>query len=101
MAPRSELHLLLKAVAGVDNVYFQPPPTTRMEYPCIVYKRDDIDATFANNLPYNKAVRYQVTIIDPDPDSDIPRRISELPKCSYDRFYTANNLNHDIYNLFF
>lgn len=101
MAPRLDLHQLLIELLGSNNVYFQPPPTLHMSYPCIIYRRDDVNSNHADNKPYKQDKRYQVTVIDTDPDSDIPDRVGALPKCSYDRFYTADNLNHDVYQLFF
>jgi hypothetical protein len=101
MVPRSELQELLVSILGSDNVYFQPPSNITMNYPCIVYRRDYLSAHFADNIPYNNKKRYQITIIDSDPDSNIADKIAELPLCSFDRFFTADNLNHDIYNLFF
>jgi hypothetical protein len=101
MAQRLELQTLLVTLLGSNNVYFQPPPTVKMQYPCIVYHRDNSDTIFADNNPYKIDKRYQVTVIDANPDSDIPDKVAALPLCSYDRFYTADNLNHDVYNLFF
>lgn len=101
MAPRSELHTKLKSILGSDNVYFQPPPTLLMKYPCIRYNRDRISAEFADNNPYFHETRYQVTAISRDPDSDISMKLAKLPKCTHDRFYTADGLNHDVFNLFF
>lgn len=96
---RSELHALLKSL--VPNVYFQPPPTIQMTYPCIIYNRDDRDTAFADNQPYKHKKRYQVTVVDSNPDSDLPEKVAALSLCSYERFFTADNLNHDVYNLFF
>lgn len=101
MGQRLELQSLLTEILETDQVYFQPPPTVSMEYPCIVYARDYELARFADDLPYSRRKRYQVTVIDRDPDSLIPDRIAELPLCTYDRFYTAENLNHDVFKLFF
>jgi len=101
MAQRLELQALLVDLLGSDNVYFQPPPSKQMSYPCIVYNRDTVRTEFADDKTYSIETRYQVTVIDRDPDSDIPRKVSELPKCSYDRFFTADNLNHDVFRLFF
>lgn len=101
MAPRLELQAILTEILGSGNVYFQPPPTVKMQYPCIVYKRDDAITGFADNKPYSYKKRYQVIVIDKNPDSDIPDKVSKLPLCVFDRFYTADNLNHDVYNLFF
>lgn len=99
MGTRSELQTLLLTL--VPNVYFQPPANFKMAYPCIVFKRDDIRVHYANNAPYKHKKRYQVTVIDEDPDSDIPDKVGELPLCSFDRFFTADQLNHDVYNLYF
>lgn len=101
MAPRLKLQELLEDLVGSRNVYFQPPPSLQMEYPCIVYQRDYIDMKHADNIPYQNKKRYQVTVIDRNPDSDIPDRVAALPLCSFDRFFSVDNLNHDIYNLFF
>lgn len=101
MAPRLSLQALLTALLGSSNVYFQPPPSLAMNYPCIVYKRDDVNTEFADNKPYKHKKRYQVTVIDRDPDSVIPDKVAALPMCVFDRFFTADNLNHDVYNLYF
>jgi len=45
--------------------------------------------------------RYKVTVIDPDPDSLIPDKVASLPSAVFNRFFAANNLNHDVYNLYF
>lgn len=94
-----KLHPLLLAIT--EHVYFQPPPTKQMEYPCIVYHRDNENAEHADNFPYTRKKRYQVTVIDPDPDSELPDKVGELPLCVFDRFFTADQLNHDVYKLFF
>lgn len=90
-----------KRADGRQNVYFQPPSTLKMVYPCIRYKRDSLSAIHANNLPYRHQTRYQVTVIDSDPDSTIPSAIANLPLCSFDRHYTADNLNHDVFNIYY
>jgi hypothetical protein len=102
MAPgRLDLQEILEEILGGPDVYFQPPTNVMMQYPCIVYKRDQANTLFAGNKPYRYTKRYQVTVIDRDPDSAIPDKIASLPSCTHDRFYTADNLNHDVFNLFF
>jgi len=101
MAQRTELQTLLEQLLGSDNVYFQPPTNVVLKYPCIVYKRDLAQTDFADNSPYRYNKRYQVTVIDPNPDSEIPDKVAALPLCLFIRFYTADNLNHDVFNLFF
>ena len=101
MAPRLELQTILKDLLGSNNVYFQPPPSIKMVYPAIVYNRDQINIDHAGNKPYRHEKRYQITVIDANPDSEIPMKVAGLPKCSFDRFFTADNLNHNVFNLYF
>lgn len=101
MPLRTDLQTLLEGTLGTDSVYFQPPTTVKMVYPCIVYARSNADTRFANNLPYLYIQRYQLTLIAKDPDSDVVGKIAMLPMCIFDRHYTADNLNHDVFNIFF
>jgi hypothetical protein len=101
MDRRLELQTLLSGIPGVTKAYFQEPPADMMEYPCIVYGLDDRDTSFADNNPYRSAKRYQVTIIDKNPDSPIPDVVAALPLSSFSRRFVANKLNHEVFNLYF
>jgi len=98
---RLDLQALLVDLLGSDNVYFQPPPSVVMAYPCIVYKRYSAKTIFSDNQPYRNVKRYVVTVIDSDPDSDIPDKVAQLPLCSFYRNYTADDLNHDVFYLYY
>jgi len=98
---RVDLQNLLEAALGTANVYFQPPENNEIQYPCIVYHREFTETEFADDRPYHHNLRYQVTVIDRNPDSDIPRKIRDLPKCRHVRFFTAHDLNHDVFTLVF
>ena len=99
MAPRLQLQSLLESMTA--HVYFQPPENTKIQYPCIIYHRDFADTEHADNGPYRHTFRYMLTIIDQNPDSDLPRKVAMLPMCLYNRFFIADNLNHDVYTLYF
>lgn len=101
MESRLELHEILCEVLGSRNVYFQPPEGQKMKYPAIVYSRYDIVNDHANNNPYIRSLAYQVIVIDKDPDSEIVDRVSLLPKCSFDRHYASENLNHDVFIIYY
>lgn len=101
MGTRLLLHEVLCNILGSRHVYFQPPASVRMKYPAIVYSRSNIENTFANNNVYSQHDAYEVTVIDDNPDSEIPRKVSRLPMCSFDRHFTADNLNHDTFTLYF
>lgn len=99
MAPRVELQSVLEGLT--ENVYFQPPSNLTLQYPCIVYKRTDEHSEFADNERHRHIWRYEVTVIDRNPDSSLVEEMLELPLCSFDRHFTTENLNHDVFNLFF
>lgn len=103
MGKRVDLQNLFELTLGSENVYFQPPPTISMNYPCIVYSRDSdpYGTTFADDIPYSNIHRYKVTVIDPDPDSDIPDKIGAFPMCIPENTFTVDNLNHYVYNLYY
>lgn len=99
MGKRLDLQSILESITR--NVYFQPPTNIQMSYPCIVYRRSNAKTSFAGNKPYTNDKRYQIMVIDKDPDSLILDKIALLPTCVFERHYTAENLNHDIYNLYY
>jgi len=101
MGSRLGLQTFLEELLGSKNVYFQPRPNNEMEYPAIVYERYKITNDFANDLVYNQNRSYSVTVIDEDPDSEIVDKVTELIKCSFDRHFTINNLNHDVFTLYY
>lgn len=99
---RLSLHKELKEVVGSDSVYFQPPSTIQMKYPCIVYNRDFMDEVYANNRTYANRYRYSVTVIDKSPDSEILDKLKErFTLISFDRHYISDNLNHDVFTLYY
>jgi hypothetical protein len=101
MAPRLEFQNVLEKVLGSKHVYFQPPPNIQMVYPCIVYQREADRVNHAANAKYMRMKRYSVTVIDPNPDSIIPDKVAALPLSTYNRFYVADNLNHDVFSIYF
>jgi hypothetical protein len=99
MASRLLLQSLLEEIT--EHVYFQPPTSIQMQYPCIRYARDNSDMEYAGNRLYKHTKRYQVTVIDRNPDSELPDEVVKLPLCSMDRYFAADNLNHYVFTLFF
>lgn len=101
MSKRYELQAILEDILGSDHVYFQPPANLEMEYDCIVYERDTIEVDHADNSPYRLHDRYQVTAIYKNPDSGLVHKLAMLPMCSHDRHFIADNLNHDVFKLYY
>lgn len=89
---------------GFDNddyVHFQPPPTVQLSYPAIIYHKSKPHTLHADNILYRNKDCYTVMVIDPDPDSELPGKVARLPYASFDRSYTADQLNHDVYSVYF
>ena len=98
---RLKLHAELIEILGSRNVYFQPPENTKIKYPAIVYSREDLDDTHANNEVYTRKIRYQIKLIDSNPINDTIEKLSHMKYCSFDRHFNSDNLNHDIFTIFY
>lgn len=96
-----ELQTELEELLGTRNVYFQPPESIKLKYPAIVYSLADIRNIHASNVVHKKDTAYTLTYIDEDPDSENVEKISNLRYCSFDRFFTSDNLNHYTFTLYY
>ena len=109
MGRRIQLQEMLESINGLaidpltrrPAVYFQPPESVKMCYPAIVYELDRIENLYADDGVYLSQRSYSVTVIDPDPDSPIVDMVAILPTCRFNRHYERDNLNHDVFTIFF
>jgi hypothetical protein len=101
MDRRLELHQKLVNILGSNNVYFQPPATIKLQYPCIIYHRSRIKKRHADNIMYNHTISYSLLLIGRSPESNLVEKILELPYCSYDRWFASDDLNHDAFTIYY
>ena len=102
MASRPILHEELCEVLGSKNVYFQPPASVKMQYDAIRYSLGGKDLKHANNKIYKLMNKYEGVIITRDPDTTIPDKLlAHFEMCSFGRPYTADNLNHYPFTLYY
>lgn len=101
MGTRLDFQEILEMLLGSSNVYFQPNNNIEMVYPAIVYRRAYGQSDHADNVTYKFTKRYQVIYIDRDPDNTVIDKLIQLPMSVYDRSYVADNLNHDVLNIYF
>lgn len=101
MAGRLELHEELCKLLGNRNVYFNPPESVKMQYDAIRYSRAGIENVHADDSVYKQDCRYEVIAIYRNPDSDLPMKLSRLPRCSHDRQYVSDNLIHDVFTIYY
>ena len=101
MGTRIELQMLLENLLGSKNVYYQPPENLKINYPAIIYSKNSINKTNADDVGYRFATRYDLTVVDRRPDNPVILKLLELSYCSYDRHYPSDNLHHDSLTIYF
>ena len=102
MADRLSLQTEFETILDSRNVYFQPPESLKLSYPCIVYSLSGINKQNANNQLYKSINEYEVTVIDPDPESIIAHEILRyFPMCRFDMRFVSENLNHSTLTLYY
>ena len=101
MKTREELQTELQDLLGSNHVYFQPPETIKMKYPCFVYERTGVDLTKADNINYKHDISYELMFITKDPDTnDFVRSILDhFRYCRYVRHFVSDGLNHEVFDL--
>lgn len=98
----SRLELQAELQTFLPKVYYQPPSTLKMEYPCIVYKRFGKLSKRANNGVYLRDTQYQITLIERDPDSNLADQLEDhFASCVISQNYTVDNLHHTTLNLYY
>ena len=101
MASRLKLQEELETLLGSKNVYYQPPESLKIEYPAIIYSKDDIKKVSADNTAYALYNRYQIIVIDKRPDNPVVNKILRLPMSDFSRNYKSDNLYHDVLSLYY
>ena len=96
---RIELDNKFRSIPGLEHVYFQPPESVRLQYPCIIYTTARNLSRYADNEKYVHGTRYTVKLISKDPDEPLREYLEQFRYCELASFYTANNLNHFVYDL--
>lgn len=97
MKTRIEFQQMLEELIGSRNVYFQPPESLRIKYPCIVYSLQNVSNRFANNDIYKQDHFYELVLVDSNPDSEIFKKMCKNPKFRFKNSYVSDNLNHFVF----
>lgn len=105
--PRLELQTLLEGMISKyvndsrQQVWFQPPSSVYLTYPCIIYNLSGKDTIHADNLKYRALNKYTVTVIGHDPEFSLLAELEEMQYCSFDRQFSIDGLYHTVYTLYF
>lgn len=102
MSKENRLEFHNKLLELLPNVYFSPPESKKLEYPCAIYQISDVTPHRANNFVYAHMKRYRVLHIYKNPDKDLVSEFLEkFSYCRFSRHYTADNLNHDVFEIYY
>lgn len=96
---RLELSDLLHTFS--ENVYFQPPESLKLNFPCIVYEKSRKEKWYADNRMFKMHQVWDITYISRDPDDPIPDKLIGLCYCSFNRSFVVDNLYHTVFQLYF
>lgn len=98
---RELFHQRICDLVGPDvSVYYQPPSSVKMKYPCLVYELSYIDNMYADDGVWMPSLRYDLMVIDRNPDSYLVDLVSTLPYCSFDRAFVSDGLNHTVFRVY-
>lgn len=102
MASRLNLHEEFCDILANRNAYFNPPESLKMDFPGIRYSLSGKNINRANDKNYKSINKYQVILIDYDPESIyVDKIMNRFQMCSFDRWYTSNNLNHFVFTIYY
>lgn len=96
---REELHQLL--LSFCPNVYYQPPESVKLKFPCIVYSMEALSPQYADNLPYLLHQPFSMRYITRDADDELVFQLAQLPKCKHGKPYAKENLYHHPYTIYY
>lgn len=98
---RTRLQLQSELEKICSKCYYSPPNGFNLSYPCIIYQLQGNFTQHADNIGYFNARRYNVTIIDEDPDTSLPEKFESIFKYrTLNRVFYSDNLIHFVYELY-
>lgn len=100
---RIELHTWLESLLGSRNVYFQPPESQTLEYPCIVYNLANQSPNYADDKLYLKKNKYVIRLIcfALDYDGALRSDFEAGLQRPLIQVYAKDGLYHCIYELYY
>lgn len=100
---RIELHSWLEELLGSDHVYFQPPESQQLEYPCIVYNLASQYPIHADDKMFLKKDKYVIKLIcfALDYDGDLRANLEAGLQKPLTQVYARDELYHCIYELYY
>lgn len=102
MGDRIGLHNLLKSINSEIQLYYQPPASLFITYPCFIYK-DKVGQTLkaADGL-YRHINCYELVYIAKTPNVGMINTIlGTFQYCSSDNIFTNDGLHHYVFTIYY
>ena len=100
-----ELRDILQEIIGPDGyVYYNPETSIKLKYDCFILERNNTYSIRADNKPYQKTPRWTITHICRDArdiDILIDKMLETFMWCEHETSFKSNNLEHNVFNLYF
>ena len=96
-----KLDRLMRDTLGSDYVYFQPPESVSMFYPCVVWNLAKLPVVYADDKAYLKNPKYVIRYISPDPDDPMRDTLVDVLGVPIIQVYCKDGLYHFIYELYY
>lgn len=101
MSIRLSLQAVLESLLNC-TVYFDPPESIKLSYPCVVYSLAKKDILRADNKVYQMRNMYTVKCLSKDPDNNMADiLLNALPYSSFENRYTHDHIHHDVLNIYY
>lgn len=101
MDNRLQLQKELEKIVG-KNVYFQPPASVLLNYPCVIYGLSGVDIKRADDTIYRYTNKFDLLFIYKQSNIEIIGTVLRaFPMCSVSRIYVADNLYHYAFSLYY
>lgn len=103
MRTREDVHEALVDILESNHVYFNPPDSIKMIYPCFRYEFTGIKQYKADNGPYVHFKKYTVTYLTTnvrEPNEIINEMLNAFEYCSVDRNYASDGVQHTTFAIY-
>lgn len=91
---QSMLEDFQKALNEKPSVYFQPPDSAKLSYPCFIYSYSDVNVLHSDGDAYLKSEEYVVKYITKKADPKMFDALLRLNSFRFDRHYLGDGLHH-------
>ena len=97
---RAELHQQLATILGSSYVYYQPPESIKLQFPCVIYELSSKIGNYANDRRYYTGTGYTLTLVTATIDDPRCSLLEQLKYCKFNRYYASEGLHHYVYTIY-